>query len=402
MTTAKRISVEEQQARVAAVRADMDAAGLAAVCVTGPEDIYYLTGLNHQGHFAFTMLVLPLTGAPVIVARQMEATTLSVQVPWCLHHPFHDGEDPATAAATAIHAVLPAPGGSGGVPPGLDAAPSASIGVDKAGIWLPIGIWERLTARLPQASWQDTSDLIARQRAVKSDAEVACVREAAAISSAAMLAGLDAVRVGANARDIATAVYHTMISRGSDYPAMAPFIRFRDALLQEHVTWPDRRVGPGDGVFFELSASVGRYHAPLTRMAYVGEPPDGTEVAGRIAADALDAVTAALVPGTRSCDVYAAWQQVVDSGLGHDRYRRHHCGYQVGIGFPPSWVGGPAVIGLRSDSTWQVQAGMTFHVLSWLLGQEPADYVLSDTVLVTPEGGQLLTTVSRDPIVVPC
>ena len=216
-----------------------------------------------------------------------------------------------------------------------------------------------------------------------------------------MLAGLDAVRVGANARDIAATVYHTMIGHGGDYPGMAPFIRFRDALLQEHVTWPDRKVVPGDNVFLELSASVARYHAPLTRMAYVGDPPDGTEVAGRIAADALDAVTAALVPGARACDVYAAWQEVVNSRLGHDRYRRHHCGYQIGIGFPPSWVGGPAVVGLRPDSTWQVQAGMTFHVLSWLLNTEPADYVLSDTVLVTIEGGQLLTTVSRDPIVVP-
>lgn len=388
MTAGARVSVEEHKARVATVRADMGAAGLAAVCVTGPEDVYYLTGLNHQGHFAFTMLVLPLTGVPVIVARQMEATTLAVQVPWCLHHPFRDGEDPATAVAAAIDALLPAPS-------------AARFGVDKASMRLPIGIWERVTARLPQATWQDTSELITRHRAVKSDAEMACVHQAAAISSAAMLAGLDAVRVGVNARDIASAVYSTMIGQGSDYPGMAPLIRFRDALLQEHVTWPDRTVVPGDSVFLELSASVARYHAPLTRMAYVGGPPDGTEVAGPIAADALQAVTAALVPGTRCCDVYAAWQEVVNSGLGHDRYRRHHCGYQVGIGFPPSWVGGPAVVGLRSDSTWQVQAGMTFHVLSWLLGQEPADYVLSDTVLVTPEGGQLLTTVSRDPIVVP-
>jgi Xaa-Pro dipeptidase len=388
MTAAARVTVEEHQARVASVRADMDAAGLAAICVTGPEDIYYLTGLNHQGHFAFTMLMLPLTGVPVIVARQMEATTLSVQVPWCRHHPFRDHEDPAAAAAAAIDALLPAPA-------------AARIGVDKAGMRLPIGIWEQLTARLSHATWQDTSELIARHRAVKSDAEIACVLQAAAISSAAMLAGVHAVRVGVNARDIATAVYRTMIGEGSDYPAMAPFIRFRDALLQEHVTWPDRTVVSGDGVFFELSASVWRYHAPLTRMAYVGEPPDGTEAAGRIAADALDAVTAALVPGARSCDVYTAWQDVVNAGLGHDRYRRHHCGYQVGIGFPPSWVGGSAVVGLRPDSTWQMQAGMTFHVLSWLLDQVPADYVLSDTVLVTPEGGQLLTTVSRDPIVVP-
>jgi len=385
---ARQVTVEEHKARVAAVRADMGAAGLAAVCVTGPEDIYYLTGLNHQGYFAYTMLVFPLTGVPVIVARQMEATTLSVQVPWCLHYEYQEDEDPAAVAVEAINAVLPA-------------ATAARVGVNKAGMWLPIGIWERVTAGLPQVTWEDTSELIARQRAVKSDAEIACVREAAAISSAAMLAGLDAVRVGVNARDIAAAVYSTMIGHGSDYPGMAPLIRFRDALLQEHLTWPDREVVPGDSIFFELSASVGRYHAPLSRMAYVGEPPDGTDDASRIATDALDAVTAALVPGARSCDVYAAWQDVVNSGLGHDRYRRHHCGYQVGIGFPPSWVGGPAVVGLRSDSTWRVRAGMTFHILSWLLDQEPADYVLSDTVLVTPEGAQLLTSVSRDPIVVP-
>ncbi|MDF2747720.1 MAG: creatinase [Propionibacteriaceae bacterium] len=388
MTRAARLTVEEQKARLAAVRTNMGAAGLAAVCVTGPEDVYYLTGLNHQGYFAFTMLVLPLTGVPVIVARQMEATTLSVQVPWCLHYAYQEDEDPAAVAVEAIKAVLPA-------------ATTARVGVDTAGMWLPIGIWERLSAGLPQATWEDTSELIAQQRAVKSAAEIACVREAAAISSAAMLAGLDAVRVGVNARDIAAAVYSTMIGHGSDYPGMAPFIRFRDALLQEHVTWPDREVVPGDSIFFELSASVARYHAPLSRMVYVGEPPGGTEVASRIASDALDAVTAALVPGARSCDVYAAWQDVVNSGLGHDRYRRHHCGYQVGIGFPPSWVGGPVVVGLRSDSTWRVRAGMTFHVFSWLLNQEPADYVLSDTVLVTPEGAQLLTSVSRDPIVVP-
>jgi Xaa-Pro dipeptidase len=386
--TGARIAAEEHRARVAAIRADMNRAGLAGLCLTGPEDIYYLTGLDHQGYFAFTMLVLPLTGVPVVVARQMEATTLSVQVPWCLHYAYRDEDDPADVVVAAIEAVLPA-------------ATAARVGVDKAGMWLPIRIWERVTTGLPQVAWEDTSELIAQRRAVKSEAEIACVREAAAISSAAVLAGLEAVRIGVNAREIAAIVYHTMIGHGGDYPGMAPLIRFRDALLQEHVTWPDRQVVRGDSVFFELSASVARYHAPLTRMAYVGEPPDGTEVAGRIAADALDAATAALVPGARACDVYAAWQDVVDSGLGHDRYRRHHCGYQVGIGFPPSWVGGPAVVGLRSDSTWRVRAGMTFHVLSWLLDQEPADYVLSDTVLVTPEGGQLLTSVSRDPIVVP-
>ncbi|MDQ4054833.1 MAG: Xaa-Pro peptidase family protein [Actinomycetota bacterium] len=375
----------EHHDRIAAVREDMRREGLDAVCVTGPEDVYYLTGLDHQGHFAFTALVLPATGEPLIVAREMEHTTLSVQVPWCRHVPFRDYEHPADVLLTTL-GELPA---------------ARRLGVDKAGMWFPIDTWERISGGLPGADWVDTSRLVAAHREVKSPAEIDCIRNAAEISSAAMAAGLAAIRVGVDVRDVAKAIYAELIGRGSEYPGMAPLIRFRDALLQEHVTWRSRTVRPGDSIFVELSASVGRYHAPLTRMAYVGEPPAGTEVAAGIASDGLAAVAEALVPGTPAGEVYAAWQRVVDKGLGHDRYRRHHCGYQIGIGFPPSWVGGPHVVGLRSDSRWQVRAGMTFHVLSWLLDQEPADFVLSDTVLATDDGGQPLTTVSRQPIVIP-
>jgi Xaa-Pro dipeptidase len=122
-------------------------------------------------------------------------------------------------------------------------------------------------------------------------------------------------------------------------------------------------------------------------------------VAAGIALDGLEAVREALRPGSIAAEVYGVWQKVVDNGLGHDRYRRHHCGYLTGIGFPPSWVGGNAVVGLRHDSDLEIQEGMVFHVLSWILGQEPADYVISDTVLVTPGGGEILTTTQRSPII---
>jgi len=379
------VTAEEHHDRIAAVREDMRREGLDAVCVTGPEDVYYLTGLDHMGHFAFTALVLPVTSDPLIVAREMEHTTLTVQVPWCRHVPFRDYEHPADVLLAALRELPEA----------------RRLGVDKAGMWFPIEIWERVSSGLPGAAWADSSRLVAAHREVKSAAEIDCVKRAAAISSGAMEAGLAAIRVGVEVRDVAAAIYADLIGRGSEYPGMAPLIRFRDALLQEHVTWGDGTIQAGDSVFVEMSASVGRYHAPLARMAYVGEPPAGTEEAAAIAGAGLAAVIEALVPGTPAGDVYAAWQRVVDEGLGHQRYRRHHCGYQVGIGFPPSWVGGPHVVGLRSDSTWRVRAGMTFHAFSWLLDQEPADFVLSDTVLVTDSGGQRLTNVSRQPIVVP-
>jgi Xaa-Pro dipeptidase len=39
--------------------------------------------------------------------------------------------------------------------------------------------------------------------------------------------------------------------------------------------------------------------------------------------------------GVAAAEVYRAWQSRVDEvGLSH--YRRHHCGYVMGLGFPPS------------------------------------------------------------------
>ena len=109
-----------------------------------------------------------------------------------------------------------------------------------------------------------------------------------------------------------------------------------------------------------------------------------------IAAEAHDATLAALRPGARAGDVYAAWQGVVDAvGLSH--HRRHHCGYAVGIAFPPSWTGGPSVTGLRAGSDLEIATGMSFHLMSWLMGCGRGDFFLSNCVLLTERGAETLT-----------
>src|SRR5688500_17719310 len=95
-------SSAELDARVARARQDIDAAGYAAQIVPSPEDIYYLTGLNHQGHFAVTVLVVPEDGPLLLVARAMEAPTIAAQVPQCVHVPYADDQDPAAVLADAV------------------------------------------------------------------------------------------------------------------------------------------------------------------------------------------------------------------------------------------------------------------------------------------------------------
>lgn len=383
-----RFSAEEYGRRLGVVRSAMAERGLSALVVVGAENIHYLTGLDCQGFFALNALVVPADGVPLLVTRAMEHPTVAAQTFGCAHLPYAEVEEPVDGVARAIREAT----GAG-----------ERIGVEQDLAALPPAVWDALRDAFVDRELVDGSGVVARARLVPSAGEVACVRAAAETSSAAMAAGVEAVRAGASEREVAAAVYQAMILAGSEYPGFVPLVRSRDVLLQEHVTWGDRRVGQGDALFLELSGCVARYHAPMTRMVYVGDPPQGTGRAAEIAVAGLGAVRDALVPGAPAEKVYGAWQQVVDEGLGHDRYRRHHCGYLVGLGFPPSWVGGSRVVGLRPGSELVVQEGMAFHVLSWLLGQYvdgyPADFVVSDTVLVTATGGEILTRSPREPIV---
>lgn len=383
-TAAAPFGPEEFEGRILRLREVMARDGLAAMVFAGPENIYYLTGLNHGGYFAFTGLVVPATGAPRIVARAMEATTIAVQIPQCVHEAFADYERPGEALARAVHALV---------------STGDQVAVETGAMFFPIDVWEDFRAKTEDLRIVSAAGRLETLRAVKSAAEIACVRQAAALTSQAVKAGIETVAEGVSLQTVAASVYGSLIAAGSEPPGFSPLIRPRDALLQEHVSWTDRRVTRGDAVFMELSASVRRYHAPMTRMAYLGEPPAGTDEAGAIAAAGLRAVAEALRPGAIAAEVYDAWQRVIDDGLGHHDYRRHHCGYMVGIGFPPSWVGGSAVVGLRDGGGFEIRAGMTFHVLSWILDQKPADFVVSDTVLVTANGGEILTDAPRDTIV---
>jgi Xaa-Pro dipeptidase len=89
---------EEYGHRLAATRALMAERQLDALLVFSPENIYYLTGLNHQGYFAFTMLVVTPDGPLTIVTRSMERATIASQAPSAAHETFHDDEEPVDAA----------------------------------------------------------------------------------------------------------------------------------------------------------------------------------------------------------------------------------------------------------------------------------------------------------------
>ncbi|HEY9538679.1 MAG TPA: aminopeptidase P family N-terminal domain-containing protein, partial [Kiloniellaceae bacterium] len=107
MTELLGTSGQEYDTRLAAVRAFMLERRLDAVLLSAPENIFYLTGLDHWGYFAPHMLIVPLQGEVVLVTRAMERVTIANQVRNARFEGHGDHETAAEAAARVLLALGP-------------------------------------------------------------------------------------------------------------------------------------------------------------------------------------------------------------------------------------------------------------------------------------------------------
>lgn len=366
---------DELDARRDAIVRSMRDQGLDGLVVAVPENIYYLTGLDHWGFFACHVLLVPVEGPMILVARAMERTTYENQVNNAEFIGFGDDGNPADAILAGLKQLH------------LD---KSRLGLEKNSLFLTLRIAEGLMANTPGVSWQDASGLLDRIRRVQSPLEQGYTRQAARAADAGTLAAIEAVRDGASDYEVAAECHRAMILAGSEYPGFGPFIRPTRRLGEEHTTWRGDVFHNGDAVFLEVGASYRKYQAPMGRLVFVGTPPDGAAHAAELSLRGMEAIRDATRPGVTANDVYQAWQDVADAaGLGH--YRRHHCGYLVGIGFPPSWTGGSMVTSLRPGSELVLQTGMVFHLHSWFTHTGQGDYFISNTAMLTDQGCEILT-----------
>lgn len=422
--------LSEYERRFAALREKLDERGWRGCLIAAPENVYYLTGLDHQGYFATELLVVPLEGEPILVTRAMERATVRDQVPWIRHIGYSDGIDPLPAPEDESRDLVLSGQTETGEPVGLrpwemsvgvavrgpvvdtgelpvkaalDALKEAGldegrVGIEEGSCFLPHFIARRILAGLPRVQWEDASGIVDDIRLVQSPLELECTRAAAAVSDSMMLAAIAAAGPGVHERDVMAAVYDASFRRGGTYPGFVPLVRSTRTLEHEHGTWSDQELRRKDILFVELAGCVRRYHAPIGRLVFIGSGPTNASRTQAICEKAMRRAAETMGPGVTAGEVYRAWQEVLDAA-NLMRYRRHHCGYAVGIGFPPSWSGGGTPRGLREGSSLVLEEGMVFHLMSWLLRTGRGDFFLSDTVVVQSDGAEFLTGVTRDVLV---
>jgi Xaa-Pro dipeptidase len=369
-------SATEFAARIARIQAALAPLGTDALLLTGPENIFWATGRQTAGYFAFQALIVPAFGEPVLLVRQLEttgaraSTWLSEIVAW------QDGEDPAVALGRLVAKL------------GL-----RSLAVERNGWFVSLALGERIAAALDGVRLCDGSGLVETLRAVKSPAELAAIRQAAAYAQAGMVAALEACRAGVSENDVTAAMIAAAITAGSEAMAMEPLVSSGPRSGVPHATWRRRRMQQGDAVFLELAASHDRYHAALMRSLWIGEPPVEARRMMDTALRALDAALGVMRPGVPCARPHEAAQAVIDAD-GYTAAFRKRIGYSMGAAFAPDWGEG-AILSLFSDVTRLLEPGMVFHLPATLRSYGNFTVGVSETVIVTETGIEVLSNLPR-------
>jgi Xaa-Pro dipeptidase len=361
---------EEYDARLARVQAALRDKGLDALLAFMPETVTYLTGFFTRGYGTFQLAIIPASGPPTLICRDVEDYYVSATSVFPDRVLWTDSDDPPAVAVAAIRARL-------------GAAPA--LGVELAAWPLSVARWQAISAGLPGARFSDESLLVTDMRFVKSRAEVALQRIAARAAEAGMQAAIEAARPGATEREMAAAICAAMIRAGSDLPGPG-VLSSGERAFHLHGGYTDRVLAQGDIVQVETTPNHRHYHARFMRPIRVAQASDADHrIVERLIA-IQDAALAAVRPGVPASVPDAIYRDgVLSAGL-RETYTNKTF-YSVGLMLPPT---GGERLEAAPGATWHFEAGQVFH--TYVLAQ---GFGMSETILVTPDGHERLTRFPR-------
>ncbi|TKT69598.1 Xaa-Pro peptidase family protein [Aquamicrobium sp. LC103] len=367
---------EEFATRIDRIQKALAPLGADGLLLTGPENIFWATGRQTAGYFAFQALVVPANGDPVLLVRQLETTGARASTWLADIRAWEDGEDPARALGALVAELK-----------------LRHLAIERNGWFVSPDLFDRIASELFGARLSDGSGLVEGLRLVKSAAELAAIRLAASYAETGLSAAIDACRPGTSENEVSAAMMAAAISAGSEAMAMEPLVSSGPRSGIPHATWRRRVMREGDGVFLELAASRDRYHAALMRSVWIGEAPADARRMMDTALRALDAALGAMRPGVAGSAPHDAAQIVIDAA-GHTAAFRKRTGYSIGAAFAPDWGEG-AIMSLFSNVSRLLEPGMVFHLPVTLRRHGVFTVGASETVIVTENGVEPLSGLPR-------
>jgi Xaa-Pro dipeptidase len=362
------IGAAEYEARLEKARGLTRALGADALLIGAGASLRYFTGVPWGATERLVALLLPVAGAPVMICPAFELGSLQadlkVEVEIRL---WQEHESPAALVGRSLAQL------------GADV-----LALDPAA---PFSLFSALRDAAPSLSVKDAGAVVDSCRGVKSDAELALLRYAKAITldvhrrAGAVLA--PGVRASEVKRFIDEA-HRAASGGGSTFCA----VQFGEATAYPHGLPGDQELAEGDLVLIDTGCQVEGYQADITRTYVFGTPGDEHRRIWEIEHEAQAAAFAAVRPGLPCETIDAVARQVLERhGLGPD-YALPGLPHRTGHGIGLSIHEGPYLV--RGDAT-PLAPGMCFSNEPMIVIPGRFGVRLEDHMYVTPDGAAWFT-----------
>ncbi len=244
----------------------------------------------------------------------------------------------------------------------------------------------------PTVTWTSLGRAVEALRTVKDDTELELLGRATAAGDAALTDLLGGLTVGQSERRIARRLERLLVEHGADAVGFPTIVAAGPHGAMPHHEPCDRPVGRGELVTIDFGGQVGGYHADCTRTVLVGAAPEQWQAElYELVRTAQQAGTAALAPGARAADVDAAARRMIEQA-GYGEAFGHGLGHGVGLE-----VHEEPLLAASSPATLTDRVPLTVEPGVYLPGR--GGVRIEDTLVVRPGGPELLTTTTKDLLV---
>jgi Xaa-Pro dipeptidase len=370
-------TLEEHRQRLTRTREEVTRRGLDLMLVSIPENIFYLTGYDSLGYFAFQLIGVPRDGEPFMFMREIEADhVLDLGIIGDVTT-YSDRDDPVVVLRDTL---------------AKRGFTSKAIGVEKDAWFFPPGRAERMQQAFATTGLRDAAGVVEGQRMLKSDAEIAYIRRAAQIADEGVRGGIAAVKAGVGEGEVAAAIYGALLRAGSEY-AGPVYVMSGEQSALAHASWSPRKLRQGDVVYIEVAGCVRRYHAAIRRTVTLGAAKPEVAKVHAACVEAQKRMLPLLRPGVLSEEINRAHDEAL-AAAGLSGYIRMRTAYSIGVSYPPGW-GEWHIMDVRPGDRRPIQSRLSLHLGSQIIFRKQFGVGLSDTVIVREDGPEILTRLEQ-------
>lgn len=344
--------------------------GLTALVAMSPENFIYVSGANiettHYLRPRQAFAVIPAAADPFLLVCTMEQSQ-TVEESWVRDVRGYTEfvHDPVGRLAEELQAA------------GLT---NGRMGLDMD--FIPAADFQRLSGLLPNVDFINTTEVVARVRAIKTADEVSRLEYAARQTHRAVLDALEESTLGDTERDIANRIGCNIINYGAENLLFLYFASGARTIHPHAYAQHDRIPKEGDIIRLDVGGTYGQLSSDFARTYSAGSPTLAQRQIYAALVTAEENTIAAARPGMTAEDLFFVCRdEFVKNGL---VFHMPHVGHSFGVELHENPM-------LRPGNKTVLQAGMVLNVEPGVRDDAGSLYHTEDLILITEGGSRLLT-----------